>query len=63
MIIPISMVDENMKTAQMRDACLKEKFYFRKNIFNKPDETEIYEECAQKITNEYRNKIVTNLEK
>lgn len=33
MIIPISKVDENMQTAQKRDACVKEKFFFRKNVF------------------------------
>lgn len=34
MIIPISKVDENMQTAQKRDACLKEKFFFRRNVFS-----------------------------
>ncbi|XP_036318895.1 glutamate--cysteine ligase [Rhagoletis pomonella] len=29
-LIPISKVDENMQTAQKRDACRKEKFWFRK---------------------------------
>jgi glutamate--cysteine ligase catalytic subunit len=33
MLIPISKVDANMQTAQKRNACLTEKFYFRKNIF------------------------------
>lgn len=32
--MPISKVDENMQTAQKRDAVLSEKFYFRKNIFS-----------------------------
>lgn len=40
MIMPISKMDENMKTAQKRDACLKERFYFRKNIYTKSDEGE-----------------------
>ncbi|KAF9924990.1 hypothetical protein FBU30_005154 [Linnemannia zychae] len=31
--IPISKVDENMKVAHHRNAVLKEKFYFRKQIF------------------------------
>ncbi|KAI5123918.1 hypothetical protein M0805_006336 [Coniferiporia weirii] len=31
--IPISKVDENMQTAQKRDAVRTEKFYFRKNVF------------------------------
>lgn len=30
--IPISKVDENMKTAHNRDAILKDKFYFRKDL-------------------------------
>ena len=36
MLIPISKVDANMKRAQLRNACLDEKFYFRKNIFRSP---------------------------
>jgi glutamate--cysteine ligase catalytic subunit len=32
--MPISKVDKNMQTAQKRDACLNEKFYFRTNIFS-----------------------------
>ena len=32
LLTPISKVDENMKTAEKRDACRKEKFWFRKNI-------------------------------
>ncbi|XP_037818840.1 glutamate--cysteine ligase [Lucilia sericata] len=31
-LTPISKVDENMQTAQKRDACRKEKFWFRKNV-------------------------------
>lgn len=31
--IPISKVDENMHTAQKRDAARSEKFYFRKNVY------------------------------
>src|SRR4051812_34785016 len=30
--IPMSKVDENMKTAHKRDASRTEKFYFRKNL-------------------------------
>lgn len=40
MIMPISKMEENMKTAQKRDACLKGEFYFRKNIYTKNDENE-----------------------
>lgn len=31
-LTPISKVDENMKTAQKRDACRQQKFWFRKNV-------------------------------
>lgn len=31
-LIPISKIDENMQTAQKRDACRKEKFWFRKSV-------------------------------
>lgn len=31
-LMPISKIDENMKIAEKRDACRKEKFWFRKNI-------------------------------
>lgn len=34
LLMPISKVDENMKTAQKINACSEEKFYFRKNIFD-----------------------------
>ncbi|KAH8119161.1 glutamate-cysteine ligase catalytic subunit [Phellopilus nigrolimitatus] len=32
--MPISKVDENMQTAQKRDAARADKFYFRKNVFS-----------------------------
>lgn len=32
LLIPISLVDENMKRSQKRDAILKEKFFFRTNV-------------------------------
>jgi glutamate--cysteine ligase catalytic subunit len=34
MLMPISKVEVNMETAQKRNACLDEKFHFRKNIFD-----------------------------
>lgn len=34
-LMPISKVDENMHTAQKRDACRSEQFWFRKNISSK----------------------------
>lgn len=33
-LVPISKVDENMQTAQKRDACRLERFWFRKNVRN-----------------------------
>lgn len=35
-LIPISKLDENMQTAQKRNACTAERFWFRKEIFGKP---------------------------
>lgn len=35
LFIPISKLDENMRTAQKRNACCNERFWFRKNIFSK----------------------------
>lgn len=43
-LTPISKVDENMQTAQKRDACRKEKFWFRKNVRK-----------TQKLSNGYAN--------
>jgi glutamate--cysteine ligase catalytic subunit len=37
LLMPISKVDENMRRAQKRDACLRETFYFRRNVFDKND--------------------------
>ncbi|KAJ3412540.1 hypothetical protein HDV05_000621 [Chytridiales sp. JEL 0842] len=34
--IPLSKVDENMKTAHKRDAAVAEKFWFRRNVFGNP---------------------------
>ena len=48
-LIPISKVDENMKRAQRRDACLKEKLHF-KSLFGGEDELTINE-----IMNGYNN--------
>ncbi|RNA42557.1 Glutamate--cysteine ligase catalytic subunit [Brachionus plicatilis] len=36
-LIPISKIDENMERAQKRNACLEQKFYFRKNVFEQED--------------------------
>ncbi len=37
-LIPISKVDENMQTAQKRNACLDGKFWFRRNVMEKKDD-------------------------
>ncbi|ORZ19825.1 glutamate-cysteine ligase-domain-containing protein [Absidia repens] len=45
--MPISKVDENMQSAHHREAALKDKFYFRKNVFtskgNQHDDNDAYE--------------------
>lgn len=35
-LIPISKIDENMQTAQKRNACITERFWFRKEVFGTP---------------------------
>lgn len=40
LLMPISLVDENMKRAQKRDAVLNQKFYWRKDIFTASDKTQ-----------------------
>ena len=40
MLIPISKVDVNLERAQKRDACLYEKFYFRRNIHDNNNDSE-----------------------
>jgi glutamate--cysteine ligase catalytic subunit len=52
LLIPISKVDENMQTAQKRDACKKEKFYFRKSIFTDSISTKLPSACKnEKLLN------------
>jgi glutamate--cysteine ligase catalytic subunit len=51
MLIPISKVDENLQRAQKRDACLREKFYFRKNIYDSTQESEIIEMSVNEVVN------------
>ena len=53
MLIPISKVDINMQTAQKKDACLNEKFYFRKNIFTDSENNNL--EMEQMSINEIVN--------
>ncbi|KAL5013742.1 hypothetical protein ScPMuIL_008012 [Solemya velum] len=47
-LIPISKVDENMKTAQKRNAVMEEKFYFRKDVvtdISPPEAAECMKNC------------------
>ncbi|XP_017767969.1 PREDICTED: glutamate--cysteine ligase catalytic subunit [Nicrophorus vespilloides] len=44
-LIPISKVDENMRTAQKKGACLNEKFWFRKDITTQISPPEANECC------------------
>lgn len=39
-LIPISKVDENMQKAQKRNACMEEKFWFRRDVIASKDECE-----------------------
>ncbi|KAM7348926.1 glutamate--cysteine ligase isoform 2-T12 [Cochliomyia hominivorax] len=48
-LTPISKVDENMQTAQKRDACRNEKFWFRKNVRK-----------TQRLSNGYTNGSLPN---
>ena len=57
MLIPISKVDANMETAQKRNACLAEKFFFRKNIHEKDPKEAASTNCdmAEMSVNEIVN--------
>ncbi|XP_059154932.1 glutamate--cysteine ligase catalytic subunit-like [Physella acuta] len=45
-IIPISKVDENMKTAFKRDAVINDKFYFRKDVVTESTPPECSQQCG-----------------
>uniref|UniRef100_A0A0B7A460 Glutamate--cysteine ligase n=1 Tax=Arion vulgaris TaxID=1028688 RepID=A0A0B7A460_9EUPU len=45
-IIPISKVDENMKTAFKRDAVINDKFYFRKDVLTEWTPPECAQQCG-----------------
>ncbi|KAF2073777.1 hypothetical protein CYY_004911 [Polysphondylium violaceum] len=53
--VPISKVDENMKTAHNRDSCRVDKFYFRKNIHNNSPNGSIESEYELMTINEIFN--------
>ncbi|XP_065365246.1 glutamate--cysteine ligase-like [Calliphora vicina] len=53
-LMPISKIDENMVIAQKRDACRKEKFWFRKNITKSKTQLN---GCENGFTNGYSNEV------
>lgn len=50
-LIPISMVDKNMNRAQMRSACLEQKFFFKQDIFRDNDCKTVKEMTINEIFN------------
>jgi len=54
-LVPISKVDANMQTACKRNACLGEKFYFRKNIFETDQECQLESMSINEIINGSEN--------
>lgn len=50
-LMPISKVDENMRRAQLRNACLEQKFYFRKNVLDSEATCELVEMSLNEILN------------
>ncbi|KAI8764616.1 glutamate--cysteine ligase catalytic subunit, partial [Biomphalaria glabrata] len=51
LIIPISKVDENMKTAFKRDAVIKDKFFFRKDVLTESTPPECSRQCGSSTCN------------
>ncbi|GFO40403.1 glutamate--cysteine ligase catalytic subunit [Plakobranchus ocellatus] len=51
LLIPISKVDENMKTAFKRDAVLNDKFYFRKDVVTDATPPECVQQCGSAACN------------
>jgi len=45
--VPLSLVDENMRRAHLRDACQSQKFWFRKNLAPLSAKEEVKEEAAE----------------
>lgn len=55
-LIPISKVDENMQTAQKRNAFQTQRFWFRKNIFDKDGNSDaVNNECTLMTADEIIN--------
>jgi glutamate--cysteine ligase catalytic subunit len=55
MTMPISKVDENMRVAQKRNACLGELFYFRENIFDVEADCLMKKMSINQIINGYQD--------
>lgn len=55
LLLPISKVDENMKRAQKRDACVNERFYFRLNPFDQSNDQPSSNMYAEMSMNEIIN--------
>lgn len=50
-LMPISKVDENMKRAQLLDACQFQKFFFRQNIFDHTNDCKLVELTLNDLLN------------
>jgi hypothetical protein len=51
LVIPISLVDENMSRAQKRDAVIEQKFHFRTNVWDAGTEPNLIEMSVDQIMN------------
>ncbi|KAK0042022.1 glutamate--cysteine ligase catalytic subunit [Biomphalaria pfeifferi] len=64
LIIPISKVDENMKTAFKRDAVIKDKFFFRKDVLTESTPPECSRQCgssACNLTDQYEEMTINEI--
>ncbi|KAH9508373.1 hypothetical protein Btru_050936 [Bulinus truncatus] len=63
LIIPISKVDENMKTAFKRDAVIQDKFYFRKDVFTESTPPECSRQCGScgNLTDQYEEMTINEI--
>ena len=60
-VIPISKVDENMATAQTRNACTTQKFWFRKRIYDHCKTNHVSDLCELMTIDEIFNGKVYHL--
>lgn len=61
-LIPISKVDENMQKAQKRNACLEEKFWFRRNFNGKKEGSDSSEDSSEECELWTVNEIINGKE-